>query len=164
MKLLSFVFILIFCLPIGAKTAYVNFDQVLEKTKQGRLIRDKFKKELERRRGQIQKRDKKLQEEQMKLNSEASLLSDTEKRNRVQKIQQQALELQRSLESNERELEEYRNSLVANMEKNMRPILDKMAKKQGLTKVKRMTKDILWVPKSADITSQVIQAYNKKHK
>ena len=164
MKLLSLLVLSAFCLEGLSKTAYVNFDQVFEKTKHGARIRTQFKKEFEKRRGLIQKREKKLQEDQMKLNKDADLISDEAKRSRLQKMQQQALELQRSLENSERELEEYKNNLILNMEKNLQPILAAMAKKNGFTKVERITKAILWVPKEADITAAVIRTYNKKHK
>ena len=164
MKFLFFLALSVFCFSGFSQTAYVDFDKVFEQTKHGRSIRAQFQKELESRRNIIQKREKKLQEEQMKLNSEASLLSDSEKRKRVQKMQQQAMELQRSLESNERELEEYKNNLIVSMEKNLQPILAKLAKKHGLSKIERLTKVILWIPKEKDFTAQVIKAYNKKHK
>ena len=163
MKFLIIAGLSLFCFFSFSQTAYVNFEQFFEKTKEGKTIRQKVKKEFESRRSKIQKREKQLQKEQMELNSEAGLLSDSEKRSRLQKMQKKAMEFQRSLENNERELEEYRTRLITRMEDNLKPVLAKIANDKKLTKVERMTKNVLWVPKDADITDIVVRAYNKKY-
>ena len=163
MKFLIIAGLSFFCFLSFSKTAYVSFERFFEKTEEGQSIRKKVKKEFESRRSKIQKREKQLQKEQMELNSEAGLLSDSEKRSRFQKMQKKMMEFQRSLENNERELEEYRTRLITGMENNLKPVLAKIAKDKKLTKVERMTKNVLWIPKDADITNAVVRAYNKKY-
>lgn len=162
-KLISLVF-LFFCSSSFAKMGYVDFEKVLSKTKEGKRIEIKLKKEFESRKKSIQKREKKLQAEQMKLRSEASLLSESEKTNRIQQMQQKAMEFQRSLEVNQRELDGYKNRLINSIRDKMKPILKKIAKSKGFELIERKTEKTLWIKKELDITNVVIKSYNKKYK
>ena len=146
------------------KTGYVNLDQVLQKTKEGKTIKQKLEKEFNSRRNAMQKRERKLQEDKMKLDSEMSLLSEAEKRKRAQKMQMQFIEFQRDVESNRKELSDYEVRLVSSLMDNMKPLVKKMAKEKKLNKVERITEDVLWVEESLDLTADVIKAYNKKYR
>ena len=74
------------------------------------------------------------------------------------------IEFQRSVEGTQKELSEYQMRLFAGVVKKMRPILKKIAGDKGYTRVDKMSGDILWVSDQADITSEVVKAYNKKYK
>lgn len=149
---------------IGEDKAYVNFDELLSKTNAGRNIEKKLKKEFESLRSSIQKREKQLQKKQEKLQSEASLLSESEKRRRLQKIQQEALEYQQVVEQKKRELDEYRNKLILEVKDRVTPIVAKIAKDKELKIVYRMTDQVLWVKPQMNITASVVRAYRKKYK
>ena len=98
MRFLSFCFICIYCFSAFSKAGYVDFDQILQKTKDGRSLKKKLEKEFSSRQGQLQKTEKKLQEERQQFESESSLLSDSEKRKRAQKLQIRFVEFQKKLE------------------------------------------------------------------
>ena len=165
MKFLILWFTLSFSFSVlSLSVGYVNLDEVLKKTKEGRSIQNKVKKEFEKRRSQIQKREKKIQEEKMKLDQEAGLLSDSERRKRAQKMQQQIVEFQQSVQTNQKELSEYEMRLVTNLVQKMEPIIGKIAEKKKISRVERLTENIFWVPSEYNLTSQVVQSYNKKYK
>ena len=164
MKFLTLFFILSAGFTGIAKIGYVNLDQVLQETKEGKGIQKKVKKEFESRRSKIQKKEKQIQEEKTKLDQEAGLLSDSEKRKRAQKMQMQIVEFQRSVQTNQKELSDYEMKLVSSLVEKMRPIIGKIAQEKKVSRVERLTDSILWVPSDQDFTSQVIRRYNKKYK
>lgn len=164
MRFLSFFFILIYCFPVFSKVGYVDFDQVLQKTKEGRSLKKKLEKEFSNRQGQLQKTEKKLQEERQKFESESSLLSDSEKRKRAQKLQMQFVEFQKKVEMSQKELQEYQMNLIKNIVEKMRPILGKMAKDKGYVRIDKFSENVLWVSDEVNLTDSVIKAYNKKHR
>ena len=164
MKFLSFFLILIYCFSAFSKVGYVNFDHVLQKTKEGRSLKTKIEKEFSSRQGQLQKTEKKLQEGKQQFESESSLLSDSEKRKRAQKLQMQFVEFQKKVEMSQKELQEYQLRLINNIIEKMRPILSKIAKDKGYTRIDKISPDVLWVSDDVDVTGSVIKAYNKKHK
>ena len=164
MRFLSFFFILVYCFPVFSKVGYVDFDQVLQKTKEGRSVKKKLEKEFSTRQGQLQKREKKLQEERQQFESESSLLSDSEKRKRAQKLQLQFVEFQKKVEMSQKELQEYQMNLIKNIVEKMRPILGKIAKDKGYVRIDKFSENVLWVSDEVNLTDSVIKAYNKKYK
>ncbi len=164
MRFLSFFFICIYCFSAFSKIGYVDFDKVLQKTKEGRSLKKKLEKEFADRQRQLQKTEKKLQEERQQFESESSLLSDSEKRKRAQKLQMQFVEFQKKLEISQKELQEYQARLVGNIVKKMKPVLNKIAKEKGYLLVEKMSPDVLWVSDDVNETESVIKAYNKKYR
>ncbi len=164
MRFLSFFLIFIYCFPVFSKVGYVDFDQVLQKTKEGQSLKKKLEKEFSSRQGQLQKTEKKLQEERQQFESESSLLSDSEKRKRAQKLQMQFVEFQKKLEISQKELQEYQMRLVNNIVEKMKPVLKKIAKDKGYTRVDKLSSDVLWVSDDVNVTDSVIKTYNKKYK
>lgn len=164
MKFLSLCFILVYCFSSFAKVGYVNFDQILQKTKEGRSLKKKFEKEVASKQSQLQKTEKKIQEEREQFESESGLLSDSEKRKRAQKIQMQLMEFQKRYEISQKELQEYQMRLIQNIVDKMKPILGKVAKDKGYTRIDRMSENVLWVSDDVNLTKSVIKAYNKKYK
>ena len=164
MKFLSLCFILVYCFSAFSKIGYVDFDKVLQKTKEGQSVKKKLEKEVASKQGQLQKTEKKLQEERQQFESESGLLSDSEKRKRAQKLQMQFVEFQKRYEMSQKELQEYQMRLVKNIIEKMRPILGKIAKDKGFTRIDRISDNVLWVADDMDVTKSVIKAYNKKYK
>jgi len=164
MKFLLLCFILVYSFPAFSKVGYVNFDQVLQKTKEGRSVKKKLEKEFASKQGQLQKTEKKLQEERQKFESESGLLSDSEKRKRAQKLQMKFVELQKKFEISQKELQEYQMRLINNIIEKMNPVLGKIAKDKGYMRIDKLSEDVLWVSGDMDITDDVIKAYNKKYK
>ena len=60
MKFLSLCFILVYCFSAFSKVGYVDFDQVLQKTKEGQSVKKKLEKEVTSKQGQLQKTEKKI--------------------------------------------------------------------------------------------------------
>ena len=156
MKFLSLFFVFIYCFSAFGKVGYVDFDQVLQKTKEGRSLKKKFEKEVAEKQGQLQKTEKKIQEEREQFESESSLLSDSEKRKRAQKIQMQLMEFQKRYEISQKELQEYQMRLIKNIVDKMKPVLGKIAKDKGYTRIDRMSENVLWVSDDLNLTQTVI--------
>ena len=158
MKLLTLVFTLAISFPVAAETGYVNIEEVLSRTKAGKDIQKSINKEVESRRSAIQKKEKELQEQKIKFDEEVSLLSESEKRKRAQQMQMKLAEFRQSLQINEQELLDYRLKLITDLIDRIKPVIAKIAQEKKLTRVERLTEDILWVPKDRDLTSEVIKA------
>ena len=48
--------------------------------------------------------------------------------------------------------------------KKMKPVLKKISKEKGYTRVEKISPDVLWVSDDVNETESVIKAYNKKYK
>ncbi len=156
-------FLVLNCASVFANVGYVDFDQVLKKTKGGKSITSRFEKEVIKKQGELQKQEKSIQKEKDKLDAEINLLSDSEKRNRAQKFQMRIAGYERLKVNFQKELSEYQQKLVFGIVKNLKPVVRKIAKEKKYTAVKRLSPDTLWVDPSLDITKEVIKAYNKKY-
>lgn len=163
MRFLSIFIILIYCFSAFSKVGYVDFDQVLQKTKEGRSMKKRMEKEITSKQEQLQKAEKKLQEERQQFESETSLLSDSEKRKRAQQLQMKLLEFQKKYEISQKELQDYQMKLINNIITKMRPVLGKVAKDKGYTRIDKLSADVLWVSEDLNVTDIVIKAYNKKY-
>ena len=76
----------------------------------------------------------------------------------------QFMEFQKRYEMSQKELQEYQMKLVKNIIEKMRPILGKIAKDKGFTRIDRSSENVLWVSDDVNLTKSVIKAYNKKYK
>ena len=143
---------------VFAEVGYVDIEKVINGTKVGKDIQKRVNKELENRRSAIQKKEKELQDRKVKFDEEASLLSDTEKRKRAQEMQIKLAEFRQSVQINEQELLDYRMKLITGLIDDLKPVIAKIAKEKKLTRVERLTEDVLWVPTDRDLTTAVIKA------
>ena len=162
-KYILIPFVIFSCMSAFANIGYVDFDRILQKTKGGKSVTGKFEKEVIKKQSEIQKKEKAIQKEKEKLDSEMNLLSDSEKRNRAQKFQQRIAEYERYKMNIQKELNEYQQKLIVSIIKNLKPVIQKIAKEKKYIEVKRLSSDTLWVDSSLDITAEVIKAYNKKY-
>ena len=163
MKYILFSFLVLSSLSAFAKVGYVDFDQILQKTKGGKSVTSKFEKEVLKKQKGLQKQEKSIQKEKEKLDAEINLLSDSEKRNRAQKFQMRIAEYERYKVSLQKELNEYQQKLIESIIKNLNPVIRKIAKEKKYTEVKRLSPETLWIDPSLNITQEVVRAYNKKY-
>jgi len=161
MKFLTLFLTLIISGSVFADVGYVNIEKILTDTKAGKEIQKKVNKELESRRSSIQKKEKELQDQKLKFDEDASLLSESEKRRRAQQMQMKLAEFRQSVQMNEQELIEYRIKLVTGLINDLKPVMGRVAQEKKLTRVERLTEDILWVPEGQNLTSEVIKASRK---
>ena len=156
-------FLMIQCFSAFSTTAYVDFDQILKKTKGGRSVTSRFEKEVIKKQGELQKQEQAIQKEKNKLDEEMSLLSESARRNRAQKFQMRIAEYERLKMNVQKDLNEYQQKLIIDIVTKLKPVLRSVAKKKKYTEVKRLSPDSLWVDPSLDITKEVVKAYNKKY-
>ena len=145
----------------GLRYAYVNVQQIAATSVDGKGFNAKVQALQEQKVKEIQDKNKALQAAQQKLEQGGSVLSDTARVQLQADIERQNRDLQRATEDAQQEVTALTQTLQAEFERRLTPILDRVAKEKGLHFVFSAAESgLAWADPSLDLTSDVIKAYD----
>lgn len=143
-----------------AKIGVVNMEEAVNNTKAGKRAQaelkrkvEKYEKELKDEGAKIQKMQKELQNAGMLLKPEAKLSKQREYERMVRQFQEKQRDANQDMNLAQRDV--FKPIL-----QKMKGIIEEIGKKGGYTLITE-TRAVLYAPNSADITKQVIAAYDK---
>jgi outer membrane protein len=144
------------------KIGVVDMEEAINNTKAGKRAQaelkrkfEKYEKELKASREEIQKLQKELENSAMLLKPEAKLSKQRDLERLVRQFQDRQRDA--SQDMNEAQREAFKPIL-----KKMKGIIENLGKKGGYTLITE-TRAVLYAPNSANITQQVIAAYDKSN-
>ncbi len=142
------------------KIGVVDMEQAINKTKAGKRAQaelkrkfEKYEKELKSTREEVQKLQKELENSAMLLKPEAKLAKQRDLERLVRQFQDRQRDA--SQDMNEAQREAFKPIL-----QKMKGIIEDLGKKGGYALITE-TRAVLYAPNSADVTQQVIAAYDK---
>jgi outer membrane protein len=140
--------------------AVVDFEKAVVESAEGKKASDKFNATLKARQTDIEKKQKELEDQQKKLQNGARTLSDAAKGDVQKDIDRRTLELQRTNEDAQKELQTLRDELLRPIAERATAILNAMATEKSYTLVVDISNpenNVVWHNDKNDITGELIK-------
>ena len=160
------VFLLSFSVAQGAVVVgRVNIQKVLLEVNESKRISKRLKATFNKKKGEIQKEEKKIIKMQEDFKKQTLVMNDKAKQKRGREIERMIMELQQKTVKFQREIEEMENKYKVPILEKIRKVVDDVSKKAGVDfTYEASSASIVYSKTSKDLTGQVIKEYNKKHK
>lgn len=143
------------------KIAVVDLNEAMNSVEEGKAAIATLEKRFAERKGDLEKRQKELQEMQANLERQSSVLSDAAKRTKAQELQEKFAQYQQSRMEAENEMGGMRAQLQDDIAEKLKKVCAELAVQGGYTLV--IEKNVVWYSLPAyDITPQLIKTYNSR--
>lgn len=143
----------------------VDVQKVLTTVEQGKRVRDKLKKDFDKKQKQLKKGEDRIRKMQQELQKQSLVMNQKTKAKKEREIQEEILKLQKLTMDFQQEIQRREQKLKVPLLENVRTVVDEVSKKAGVDlTVETSTAPIMYAKKSKDITGMVIKAYNSKYK
>jgi outer membrane protein len=146
--------------PSG-KIVYVDLQKALEMTKSGQKVQKEFKGEVDSEQKNIDK--KKAEYESLKegLDKQKTSLNESALREKEDSLISLEKELKRSFQDSQEKLRRKNATLVGDLIKKMRELIEKMGKEEGYQMVlERSSQGLVYADPSLDITEEVVKKFD----
>ena len=143
------------------KIGYVDVQRAVQEVEEGKQARARLKGEVEERRRQLDGKKAELTKLQGDYEKQAAVLSEDAKRKKQEELQKKLVEAQQSAQEMQEELSGKEQEAMSSISKRMLQIVAEVSDKDGLAFVLDKSA-LLYAPNSADVTNEVIRAYNDK--
>ena len=147
--------------PSGAKYAFVNIQRVAAESAQGKSLSSRVQALNAQKLTQLNDRNKALQASQQKLDSGASVLSETARTQLEKDIDRQNTEIQRFTDDAQKEVQDLQNELQAEFQQKLGPVIQLIAQEKKLEILfSALDAGIIWADAGLDLTSEVIRRFD----
>jgi Skp family chaperone for outer membrane proteins len=147
--------------PTGAKYAFVNIQRVAAESGQGKSLSSRVQALNAQKLTQLNDRNKALQASQQKLDSGASVLSETARTQLEKDIDRQNTEIQRFTDDAQKEVQDLQNELQAEFQQKLGPVIQLIAQEKKLEILfSALDAGIIWADAGLDLTSEVIRRFD----
>jgi Skp family chaperone for outer membrane proteins len=147
--------------PTGAKYAFVNIQRVAAESAQGKTLSQRVQGLNNQKLTDLNEKNKALQASQQKLDSGASVLSDTARAQLEKDIDRQQTEIQRFTDDAQKEVQELQNELQAEFQQKLGPVIQTIAQEKKLEILfSALDAGIIWADAGLDLTTEVIRRFD----
>jgi outer membrane protein len=166
MKLLVLTLLLTFVTPTYAVLiGKVNIQKILLEVNEGKKVKNKLKREFEKKQGLLKKEEGKIRKMNADFEKQSLVMNDKAKQKRQAEIQQSMIKLQQTTMTYQREMQALEKKYKEPILKKIQAIIKAISKKQGLDMTFEISAAALvYTKQQKDITGAVISLYNKKYK
>lgn len=140
--------------PPNTKIAVIDLERTLYDTPAGKRASESFDKTRKAKQGELDKKQKDLQKAAAELDKQAAVLKPDVLASKKDDLQKQFLALQQVYVKLERDLAGERTKLLQDVLKQAEPIIDTIAKAEGVSLVVDRSA-VLWVDPSVDLTDKL---------
>jgi outer membrane protein len=150
--------------PEGAKFAFINIQRVASESGEGRASTSKVQALNQQKVAQLNELNKKLQADQQKLQSQASVMNDQARGQLERDIERQQKEIQRFTQDAQDEVQNLQQDLQSAFQAKLLPIIQKVVQERGLQMLfSQNDAGIVWADPGLDITADVIKRFDAAH-
>lgn len=147
--------------PAGAKYAFVNIQRVAAESGQGKSLSQRVQAMNTQKLNELNEKNKALQTSQQKLDSGASVLSETARMQLEKDIDRQQTEIQRFTDDAQKEVQELQNELQAEFQQKLGPVIQQIAQEKKLEILfSALDAGIIWADAGLDLTAEVIRKFD----
>jgi|SRR5438105_10364920 len=147
--------------PAGAKYAFVNIQRIAAESQQGKALALRVQALNQQKVTELNQKNTALQASQQKLDSGASVLSDTARAQLAKDIDRQQTEIQRFTDDAQKEVEELQNELQQEFQQKLGPVVQQVAQEKKLEILfSALDAGIIWADAGLDLTSEVIRRFD----
>src|SRR5262245_2062466 len=144
--------------PAGAKFAYINPPRIFQETIAGKAAVGRINALTQKKQTEFQAKQKTMADNQQKLQSSGSVMSEAARTQLEKEIEKQNTELQRYQQDAQAEINELQNEVQAEFVQKVNPILAEVSKEKGLQILFNGGEaGFAWADPGLDLTSEVIK-------
>ncbi len=147
----------------GAKIGFVDIQKAISGTQEFKKSQMKFNLELEKAKGDIAARKKKVEGMLRELNQQGFVLSPELKKQKLEQFQKAKKKFDRYVQDQDEEFNKQRKQSIEKISKKMLKVLQKVGKSKNFTMILEK-KALFYSDSSYDLTDLVIKIYNKTYK
>jgi outer membrane protein len=144
--------------PEGAKIAYVNLQLVAQQSADGQAATKRITALREEKEKDLVARNQKFEEARKRLETSASVLSDTVRNTQQKEVERMQTELQRATQDAQKAVEDLQNELQIEFQRKLLPVLSEVSTAKGLHMVfSSIDSGVVWADPGLDITADVVK-------
>jgi outer membrane protein len=147
--------------PEGTKFAFINIQRVASESGEGKASTSKVQALNQQKVAQLNELNKKLQADQQKLQSQASVMNDAARGQLERDIERQQKEIQRFTQDAQDEVQNLQQDLQGAFQSKLLPIIQQVVQERGLQILfSQNDAGIVWADPGLDITADVIKRFD----
>jgi Skp family chaperone for outer membrane proteins len=147
--------------PTGARYAFVNIQRVAAESGQGKSLSARVQALNAQKLTELNEKNKALQGSQQKLDSGASVLSDTARAQLEKDIDRQQTEIQRFTDDAQKEVQDLQTELQGEFQQKLGPVIQQVAQEKKLEILfSALDAGIIWADAGLDLTTEVIRRFD----
>ena len=151
--------------PEGAKIAYVDLQRIAQGSAEGKAAASKIQALQKQKLGEIQEKNKQVEELRKKLEQGGTVLSDAARSQIEKDIDRTSRELQFMQQNAQAEAEQLERELNTEFQKKLNPILEQVAKDKGLQMLFSIRDNgAVWADTGLDLSDEVIKRFDAASK
>jgi outer membrane protein len=143
------------------KIAYVDVQKVIGEVEEGKAAKARLTSERDAKKGDLDKRQKELEQLKSDYDRQAAVLTDDAKQAKQQEMQKKYLELQQVARQMQEDLAQKEDEAMRSISEKLLAVVQEVSEKDGFAFVIKK-EALLNAPSSADITNEVVRRYNDR--
>ena len=146
------------------KIGIVDLQRALNESSSGKKAKDQFKGEFEKMQDGLKREKETLDRLKEDLDKKSAVLSDDQRKTKMEDFERRRRDLRRKLEDSDAELRKKDQELTGSILKDMAVVIQEIGEREGYTVIlENSSSSVLYGSKSIDITDSVIKAFDAKH-
>jgi outer membrane protein len=144
-----------------SKVGVVDMQKAIQSTEAGKKAKKELETEFEKRKKELQKKEADLKKMGEDLEKKKNVLSEEVLGKKQAEMQEEMMKYRESLNKNQMEIQKKEQDLTRPILEKIRKIIGEAAKAGGFTVVLESSAGVLYADSSADLTDQIIKAFEK---
>ncbi|PZR07593.1 MAG: hypothetical protein DI536_27370 [Archangium gephyra] len=146
------------------KLGYVDLQRALSEVGEGISAKNKLKSEIDAKKAEVDREQKKLREDSMVLDRQSAAMSEEVRVQKMKELQQRLLQMSEKGQKLQVEFVEKERIELKKIFDKMDPIVASIAQREGLSVVLEKTDSgLVYALPSMDITNELVRTYNEKY-
>ena len=144
--------------PEGAKIAYVNVQRIASESVEGQAATKRLSSLREEKEKDLVARNAKFEEARKRLETSASVLSESVRNTQQKDVERLQTDLQRATQDAQKAVEDLQNELQMEFQRKLLPVLSEVSAAKSLHMVfSSIDSGVVWADPGLDITSDIIK-------
>jgi outer membrane protein len=144
--------------PEGAKIAYVNVQRIATESSEGQAATKRLTSLREEKEKDLVARNAKFEEARKRLETSASVLSESVRNTQQKDVERLQTELQRAQQDAQKAVEDLQNELQLEFQRKLLPVLSEVSAAKNLHMVfSSIDSGVVWADPGLDITTDIIK-------
>jgi outer membrane protein len=163
MMIIATVLFSLTAMAAESKVGYVDVQKAIQSTAAGKKAKDQLDGEFKKRKESLDKRKADIEKMGQDLEKKRSVLSEEVLNKKQQELGEEMKKFKHTVAENQMEIQKKEKDLVDPILEKMKKVIEKVAEKKGYTIVlERTAQNVLFAQKDADLTEDVVSAYEKE--
>lgn len=146
-----------------SKVGYVDVQKAIQATAAGKKAKESLDGEYQKRKTQLDKKKADIEKMGQDLEKKKSVLSEEVLGKKQMELQEEMMRFQKTVGENQLEIQKKEEELVKPILNKMKGVIEKVAKEKGFSLVlENKTQSVLFASKDADLTDDVVKAFEKE--